>query len=253
EALLNAARQHQFDPTGWESEVNVNCLLIDTGSRRILFDVGIGSPALYPQSGYLRDSLRAAGVEAEEVDSVIFTHGHWDHVAGLADAEGSLLFPNASYLMQMEEWAFWTDKTNVSLLNPAFADFDPISFERLALIADRMRVFAAEEEILPGIQALPAQGHTPGHSAFLIESESQRLLHISDLIHETLHFEYPDWVTSVDIDPKRTPASRRKIFTRAADEKLLVFGCHTPHFGLGHIVASGAAWRWEPTHQEIDR
>jgi glyoxylase-like metal-dependent hydrolase (beta-lactamase superfamily II) len=173
-------------------------------------------------------------------------------VAGITDEDSNLLFPNAAYMMQKDEWAFWENRENLRLMHPDFAEFDPLSFDRLPLIKEKVQFFEPEGEVLPGIQAIAAPGHTPGHSAFLILSEGQKLLHISDLVHDILHFEYPDWYTKVDINPEGTPPSRRKVFSRAVAEDLLVFGCHTPHFGLGHILPNGNTWRWQSLSIEDD-
>ncbi|MEM8858167.1 MAG: MBL fold metallo-hydrolase [Chloroflexota bacterium] len=247
EELAEAARKHGFDPDQWEREAFMHCLLIDTGSRKILFDVGMGTPTLYPGSGKLRSSLLEAGITAEEVDTIIFTHGHWDHVAGLSDDTGNFLFPNAQYMMQKEEWAFWTKHENINQLNPNHAQFDTISFERIPLINDRILLYDPEEEIFPGIRAINVPGHTLGHTAFSIISQNQKLLHISDLVHSHLHFEYPQWHHEVDIRPEFSEASRRKVFSHAAEENLLVFGCHTnSSSGLGYIKPNEDAWRWHP-------
>ncbi len=247
EAFNEAARVHGFNPTEWEREVFMHCLLVETGSRRILFDVGMGTPDRYSGAGKLHSALAKAGVAAETIDTVIFTHGHWDHVAGLADEAGKLLFPNADYLMQSDEWAFWTDRNNMRLLNPNHAAFDMISFDRLPLIRERVQLFEPEGEIIPGVHAIAVPGHTPGHTVFSIISKDQELLHISDLVHTSLHFEYPEWHHEVDILPELSAASRRKIFSRAAAENLLIFGCHTnSDSGLGHIKPKGNTWTWQP-------
>lgn len=247
EEFLKVTRAHGFEPDGKRIEVFVNCLLIDTGSQTILFDVGMGTPDLFAGSGKVRPDLKSAGYEPEDIDIVVLTHGHWDHVAGIADDDGILFFPKAEYLMQRDEWEFWTDKANMRFMHPNYAKYDPISFSKLPLISDKVTLFDPEGEILPGIRAIPAPGHTPGHTVFLLESKNEKLLHISDLIHHVLHFEYPDWHHEVDVDPALSIKSRRRILELAAAENLLVLGGHTgPASGLGYVKRSGSVWKWEP-------
>ena len=172
EELFQVAQEHGFEPDEWEREAFINCLLVDTGSRRILFDVGMGTPNVLPSTGNLRPALQSAGIAAEDVDTVILTHGHWDHVAGLVDDEGRLFFPNADYMMQRDEWDFWIDRDNKHLM-PNFLENDLISFDKIPLISERVRLFDPEGEILPGVHAIAAPGHTPGHTAFSIISGGQ--------------------------------------------------------------------------------
>ncbi|MFK7801089.1 MAG: MBL fold metallo-hydrolase [Anaerolineae bacterium] len=249
EEFVAVIRAHGYEPDGRRVEVFVNCLLVDTGEQRILFDVGMGTPDLFAGTGKVRPDLISAGYLPEDIDIVILTHGHWDHVAGLTDDAGDFLFPNATYMMQRDEWAFWNDPANMRFMHPNYAKYDPISFDKLPLISERMSLFAPEGEFLPGISAIPAPGHTPGHTVFSLKSGNQQLLHISDLVHHVLHFEYPDFHHEVDVEPERSVASRRKILKLAAAEKLLVLGSHTgpgPGLGLGYVRLNGKAWKWYP-------
>ncbi|MEM7331294.1 MAG: MBL fold metallo-hydrolase [Chloroflexota bacterium] len=246
--LMEATRPYGFEPDEWVQDVYINCLFIDTGNRKILFDVGMGTPDVFSGSGKLRADLEDAGVSAHEIDTVILTHGHWDHVAGLVDDSHNLLFPNANYVMQQKEWDFWMNRTNLQKLNPKHQAFDAISFDKLPMISERIKLFETEGEILPGIIAIAAPGHTPGHTAFLISSGDDELLHIADLVHNDLHFEHPNWLHEVDIMSELSFESRRKVFFKAASNQMMVFGCHTtgPAFGLGQIETHGDAWKWRP-------
>lgn len=235
-------------------------LFIDTGRHRVLVDTGAGSlgahaAALFPSvdhsttvTGRLLDNLRAAGVEPSDIDTVIITHAHPDHVGGTLDEAGELVFGSARYFISREEWDFWTSdaaeaKASPPLVNIARRNLEPLR-DRLAFVEDG-------EEIVPGIRAVATPGHTPGHLALSIVSEGEQLLHVSDAVLYPLHLEYPEWTPVFDVSPEQAAASKRLIFDRAAGEEALVFAHHFPPFpNLGYVREREEGWLWQPTHTE---
>ena len=110
-----------------------------------------------------------------------------------------------------------------------------------------MNLVDHESEIVPGIGAIPAPGHTPGHMVVSVSSGDERLLYIGDTVLYPLHLEHPDWIPIYDIIPEEAAASKRRIFDRAAEERALVVGQHFPPFpSVGYVVKKGEGWQWQP-------
>ena len=232
------------------------CLLVNTGQRLALIDTGAGTigvhaARLFPSvdhsttvTGKLLGNLRAIGIQPSEIDTIVITHAHPDHVGGTLDEAGRLVFPNAQYFISKAEWDFWVSdaaatKAPASMVNIARHNLAPLR-DRLTLIDDAI-------EIVPGIQAIATPGHTPGHIALSIASDGQQVLHISDVVLYPLHLEYPEWLPVFDIWPEQAAISKHRIFNRAAEEHALVFGHHFPPFpNLGHVHKIETGWQWQP-------
>ena len=240
EELAPALHDHHLDPERIPSPYT--CLVINTGAHRVLVDTGAGD--FTPDVGRLLPTLLAKGIAPEEIDTVIITHGHPDHLGGNTDAAGVPVFRNARHVLWRDEWDFWTGEANLARLAPLFGRF---TRKNLPPIADQVDLIDRETEIVPGVHALPAPGHTPGQMALVVASGNDELLYISDAACHPLHLERPDWHTIWDLDPAQALATRRRLFDRAAADKALVLAFHFDPFpGLGHAVAWGQGWRWEP-------
>ena len=227
----------------------VNAFLINTGGRLVLVDAGAGR--LYgPTLGNVLQNLKAAGYRPEQVDAVILTHLHGDHIGGLNDAENWPVFPNATVHMAQADHDFW--------LSEARETAAPEGMKRMFQTARRIaepylaqgkwKTFEAGAEIVPGITAVAAHGHTPGHTAFAIESEGQRLLIWGDLVHcHAAQFARPDIAIEFDVDLKQAVATRLAIFRKVADTRELVAGMHLPFPGIGRVHPEGKdTYRWVP-------
>lgn len=216
------------------------CLFVDTGEARVLVDTGAGP--LTPELGRLPEGLHAVGVEPNDVDVVVITHGHPDHIGGLV-TDGSVTYPNARHLIMRDEWAYWTDETVLDGLPELFA---ASARENLLPLTDRFELIVDEVEIVPGIHIVPAPGHTVGHCAVAVTSAGEDLLHVVDVAMHPLHLAHPDWYTAFDFDPAQALASRRALLDQAADEGSLVLAYHFHPFpGLGRVSRSELGWAWE--------
>jgi glyoxylase-like metal-dependent hydrolase (beta-lactamase superfamily II) len=199
-------------------------------------------------TGLLPENLRAVGIGPSEVDTVIITHAHPDHVGGTLDETGGLVFPNAHYFISEVEWDFWTSdaattKAPAVMANTARQNLEPLK-ERLTFIED-------SSEIVPGVRAIATLGHTPGHIALSIASEGEQLLHVSDAVLYPLHLEYPEWTPVFDMLPEQASASKHRIFDLAAEEDALVFAHHFPPFpNLGYVRKQEQGWRWQPIDKQ---
>lgn len=233
-------------------------LYIETGSHKVLVDTGMGqygslADKMFPnidnsttRSGAVLENMPAAGINPKEVDTVIITHAHPDHVGGNLNAEGQLNFPQARYFIWRDEWEFWFSEDRLAALQ-IHPPMIQIARTGLEAIRDQVTLVSDETEIVPGIWAVAAPGHTPGHIALAVVSDGQQLLHLSDAVIHPVHLEYPDVLLVFDMLPEQTQASKRLICDRAADEQALVFAHHFPPFpNLGHIVKQGDGWQWQP-------
>ncbi|MFQ5710236.1 MAG: MBL fold metallo-hydrolase [Candidatus Geothermarchaeales archaeon] len=248
ERLEQVLREHNIDPEQWEKYVSPYLsLVINTGQHRVLVDTGAGS--LEPTTGKLIPNLQAEGIAPEDIDIVILTHGHPDHIGGNVDDEGKPAFPNARYIMWKDEWDFWTSEPNLAELDiPEHIKEVLLMFARnnLPSIQDQLDLVDHETEIVPGIRVVAAPGHTPGHMAVSIASDSEQLLYISDAVLHPIHLEQPEWYAAVDFAPERAMTTRRLFLDRAAAEKALVHAFHFPFPGLGYVIQKGEGWQWQP-------
>ena len=209
--------------------------------------VDTGADGLAPSTGRLLRNLQAEGIAPEDIDVVILTHCHPDHIGGNSLDNGQLAFPNARYALWKSEWDFWTSEQAEAKLDEHVREvLLSIARKNLPPIQDRLDLIEHEREILPGIDAIAAPGHTPGHMALAISSGGERLLCISDTVLHPIHLEHPEWCAVVDFAPDQVLATRHRLLKRAAEEKALVLAFHFPFPGLGHILPKGDGWEWQP-------
>jgi len=233
---------------GEKVQTAVNAYLINLGGKLILVDTG-AAKAFGPTLGFIGEQIRAAGYTPEQIDIVLLTHLHADHVAGLLGADGKPQFPNAEVRVDQAESDFWLSEANAAKAPKDFQSFFKIARDSAApyQAAGKWKPFSGAAELAPGIKAVPAVGHTPGHTAYQIESKGERLLILGDAVHShAVQFARPEVAIEFDSDKKQAVATRKKLFAWAAKEKLLVSGMHLPFPGLGHVRADGKAFAWVP-------
>jgi glyoxylase-like metal-dependent hydrolase (beta-lactamase superfamily II) len=223
-------------------KMDVLSLYLDSGERHVLIDTGCGNKFAGTQTGELIRNLNAAGVRCEDIDTIIFTHGHLDHVAGTLDKEGRALFPRARYIVAQKEWQCWVDKKERREVQPMFN----VARQELLPIKEQFHLAAEGEEIVPGIILTVAPGHTPGSAILRISSAGQTLVCLGDLVHSALEFSRPDYYSFLDTDPEEAIRSRSTVLNQLAKSGEMVFACHFPFPGLGYLVKSGHTLSWKP-------
>lgn len=208
------------------------CLLITTPERNVLVDAGIGpetAAAMGFPAGRVLDSLTGAGVAVDDIDTVIVSHAHGDHIGGLVNA-GAVTFPRARHVIEAEDWAYWTDENELARLPGILAGIPRVVLPALAE-ADVVDVVGGETEVVPGVRLLPARGHTPGHCVVSIGSGSEQAIYLGDAVLDELNLTHPTWVSSVETRPEEAVASRTRLLDDAARQGTLTFAFHLPEPG----------------------
>jgi glyoxylase-like metal-dependent hydrolase (beta-lactamase superfamily II) len=225
-----------------EEVFGLNCLFIDSGDHKILIDTGCGD-GFQSTAGRLAKNLEAEGIRCSDIDGIIFSHGHIDHVGGSFDSQGRPIFPNARYITSEREWECWLTKPESSELQSMFFS---AARKNLLPIQDQFELVKDDVEILPGIKLIAAPGHTPGNIMVDISSDEKRLLCIGDIIHSQLEFIHPEYLSSFDVAPEQALHTRAQILSDVAKSGILVFACHFPFPGLGYITHNEGVFTWQP-------
>jgi glyoxylase-like metal-dependent hydrolase (beta-lactamase superfamily II) len=224
------------------------CLLIETGRHVVLVDTGAGGTSR--TTGAIRARLEMLGIRPQDVDTVILTHAHPDHIGGVATAHGQPVFRNARHILAEREFEFWMGRADLSGMRvPQELKASMVRTARRSLDAIRFQIETvdAEREIVPGVWALPAPGHTPGHLALLISDGGKHLLNIGDAAVHPLHLEDPTLENGFDLAPDRAGAMRSELLARAVEERMRMLAFHFPFPSVGKVTArQSGGWDWAP-------
>ncbi len=230
--------EHGFVPT-----------LLDTGKELVLFDAGNGEFRRKDGVGKLHSLLPAAGYRPEDIDVVVITHGHPDHIAGLVE-DGKPAFPNARYVFGRAEYDYWVKGENIRERRLA----NQKQFVEICVpLAPRATFAEPGTEILPGVTAVEAYGHSAGHMAYHIESAGQRLLLMADVTnHYVVSLQVPDWHGDFDDDKDRAVATRKRILDMVATDHLWAIGFHMPFPAIGFVERTPRSYRWVPATYQLN-
>lgn len=237
------------------AKVSINAFLVNTGEQVILFDAGKGyvdGEIFLEKHGRVTEFLDAAGYAPEDIDIILPTHLHADHICGIEE-NGQSVFPNAALYIAEPEKAFWLDSDMDSL--PEAAQI-PAQLARTAvkpyLAAKRVKTFKPGKEILPNVKSVPLFGHTPGHTGYLVSSKGQSLFIWGDLLHvKFIQLVHPDVGIVFDSDSKAAIRTREELLPRLAVKKQLVCGAHLPFPGVGYLEKHGEDYHFHPIEYQI--
>ena len=230
-------------------ETSVNTYLVNTGSKLVLIDTGAAG-LFGPTLGNILANLQAAGYKPEQVDEIYITHMHPDHVGGLVD-KGALAFPNAVLRINKLDTDFWLSEANLSAAPEASKSFfqGAMASVNPYVKAGKLKTFEGPTDLVAGIRAVPAVGHTPGHTTYLVESKGQKLMLWGDLLHlAALQFDKPSVTIQFDSKPSQAEKARKMAFAQAAKEGYMIGVTHVAFPGLGHLRAGpgGKSYTWVP-------
>jgi len=241
--LGKALRRHGISPDF--HPLQCSPLLIDTGRERVLIDSGGGS-VFHPHLGKVIPGLAAAGYQPGDIDVIVLTHGHLDHVCGGVDHNGDMVFPRARQVMTRGEWEYWTEETDAGAMGDKFVEDVRFTQDCLRAISGQVQLIEPGDEVSPGIRTIPTPGHTRDHISLAVASGDSRLICAADTMDHPIHIEQTNWHPDWDLLPEAGMRSRRMLLRRAVEEKALLHAFHFPFPGLGYVRADGEGWRFEP-------
>lgn len=224
-------------------------VIVNTGKELVLFDTGWGSGN--PGRGELAGALAKAGLKAEQIDVVVLTHCHPDHMGGLMDGDKPV-FPNARYVVGETEYNFWS---NAAQDAGATADFYKLTKAKLTPLAAKTTFVKGAGEAVPGITAIETHGHTPGHMSWRLESEGQQVVVTGDTCnHHVLSMERPTWHVLFDMDKEMAVASRIRMLDMLSADRIPFIGYHMPFPAIGFVEKHkhpDTHYHWEPASYQF--
>ena len=241
-AALHRATHRAVPP-----RIAVNAFLLHMADRLVLVDSGCGS-IFGPELGLLASNLATVGVKPGDIDTILMTHLHPDHVGGLVDGSGHAVFPNAELIVHANEHAYWSDpKVLANAAEGLAKQWVQLTLATLAAYRGRTRLITTGE-VLPHISAVPEPGHTPGHTGWLIASGHETLLIWGDIVHlQGIQFVHPEaGLSSVDVDSALAIVTRRRILDMAATDNLRVAGMHLDFPSFGYVGREGDRFAFAP-------
>ena len=245
EADVRQALSAAFLPSD-KMTIPFTTLVVNTGSKLVLLDTGNGDLGA-PTTGMWMTNFKAAGFDPANVDTVLISHFHGDHINGLRLKDGTAVFPKAEIMVPAPEWAFWMDDAKMASaadpMKPAFQNVRRV----FGPIAKDVKQFEWGKEPVTGISTIAAAGHTPGHTAFAIASGNGKLMVMSDTTNNPAVFaRHPDWSAVFDMDGDMAAATRRKMLDMAASDRMQVSFYHAAFPATGFIAKDGAGFNMVP-------
>lgn len=226
-------------------DVPYTCFVVELDGKRYLLDTGFADNGA-AGSGLLHQHMRAAGIDPASIDVVIISHMHGDHINGLRRKDGSLVYPKALIYVPQPEMAFWMDDARMHAA-PEAARGGFMTARRVfnGYPREQIKLFVPGSDIAPGIQTMPAFGHSPGHTAIRVQSGAQTFTFIADAAQlPALFVKHPDWQVQFDMNPEQARATRHALLARLAQEGSLMGGYHFPLPAIGRIHKAGNGYDW---------
>lgn len=228
-------------------DASVNAFLINAGDRLVMVDAGTSE--LYgPTLDKLVSSLKAAGYEPDQVTDILITHIHTDHTGGLMHG-AERVFKKAVIHVEKKEADFWLTPANKDKAEASKKQYFDQAVAKVQpyVKAGQVKTFSGETQLFPGIKAVPAPGHTPGHTFYVLESKGEKIVFWGDIMHVAeVQFVNPSITIAFDVDPAQAAAARKKAYADAAAKGYLVAPAHVSFPGVGHLRADGTGYRWIP-------
>jgi len=251
-AAINKMLAKHFESSPLQT--SVNAFLVNTGTKLVLIDTGAGK-FLGPTLGNVLKNLEASGYQPGQVDDVLITHMHMDHLGGLL-ADGRMTFPNATVWVNKKDADYWLSPANLASVGKTHkgAFKNAMAAVKPYKAAGHFKTFTGKKTLVPGIRSLPEPGHTPGHTGYLVTSEGKTMLVWGDIIHvQAVQFPDPSVTIAYDSNPAEARATRLKLLPGLARDKALIAGAHLAFPGLGHVRQARHGYVWVPVNYTVPR
>jgi glyoxylase-like metal-dependent hydrolase (beta-lactamase superfamily II) len=242
QAQVDQAAQEAFMPQG-QIVIPITTLVLNQGGRITLLDTSRGNA---PNGNWMAN-FRAAGFDPAQVNTIIISHFHGDHIGGIRGQDGAATFPNAEVMVPTPEWAFWMDDARMNQAPEAQRGGFQNARRIFGPMAKDVKQYEPGKELITGVTSVAAPGHTPGHTTFMISSGNGKLMVMSDTTnHPALFVRNPDWSAVFDMNADEARATRRKMLDMAASERAQVAFYHAPFPATGFIAKEGNGFRFVP-------
>ena len=220
--------------------------VVDIGTQRVLFDTGNGEFGV-ATAGKTLENMAAAGIDPKSISAVVISHFHGDHINGLRNKAGALTFPNAKIYVPAPEWNWWMDDARQAAAPDAMKGAFAATRRVFTPLAASVIRFEPGTEILPGVRSMAAFGHTPGHTVFVLEGGTQKMMFWADTTNiAALFVRNPDWAVAFDMDAEAARVVRRQLAELAIRENMLVAGYHLPGAAIGTLAKRGQGYEFTP-------
>lgn len=222
----------------------VNAFLVNLGDKLVLIDTG-AADLFGATLGKLPRALAAAGVRPDQIDAIVLSHMHPDHVGGAIDNRGRPIFANAELIVSETDLAYWRDDAALAQAPAAFKPFFASARAVVKAYEKRLTAFSGEKELFGALRTVALPGHTPGHTGFIVSSEGATLLIWADIVHHaTFQFAHPEWGPAFDVDSALAVSARKRAFDQAIHDDLTVTGMHLPFPGFGHVAQENGSYHF---------
>lgn len=223
------------------SSIHINCYLVRGRGRTILIDAGAGGFKQW--GGKLKANLALAGVQPADINTILLTHAHPDHVGGLLDSSGEAAFPDAELVVHQREVSFWKDDGNLSRASERARGNFLFARKVFDQYREKTRTFT-DNEVLPGISAMPLLGHTAGHCGYRLDSNDRSLLVWGDIVYfPQIQIARPDVSIAFDQDPLLSAETRSKLLSVVSSDKILIAGMHLGELGFARVERLGKTYK----------
>lgn len=227
-------------------------VIVNTGSELVMFDSGYGEERRDKGAGKTAAALKAAGFSPEQIDVIVITHMHPDHVSGLMEGDKAN-YPNARYVGGDVEYNFWSKKEHLESSDKNMQRRAQAVHSNVVPLAEKFKFIKAGEDVVTGITSVESFGHTPGHLCYHLQSAGKRFLIFGDVTnHYVASLAKPDWHCAFDMDPEKAVETRKKILDLIATEKIPSAGYHMPFPAAGYVEKKGSGYNWVPVSYQLD-
>jgi glyoxylase-like metal-dependent hydrolase (beta-lactamase superfamily II) len=233
-------------------KISFTPVIVNTGKEVVLFDTGYGEERRANGAGLTAAALASAGFSADQIDVVVVTHCHPDHVSGLMEGDKAM-FPNARYVTGDVEYNFWSNKDLLDSTNKSMVGRAKAVHANVVPLAGKMKFLKPGEDVATGITSIEAFGHTPGHLIYNIESNGKRFVIFADTTnHYVASLAKPDWHCVFDMDAEKAVTTRKKVLDMLAADKVPCSGYHMPFPAVGYVEKDGSGYRWVAASYQLD-